>query len=64
MVELLLKRQDKKPCQLENQILKQEVHLGQDTIAQTPDLKQWLDIGLVRNGNMYNKIKHQWTILI
>jgi hypothetical protein len=21
-----------------------------------PDLKQWLDIGLVKNGDMYNKI--------
>ena len=56
MVELLLKRQDKKPCQLENQILKQEVHLGQDITAQIQDLKQWLDIGLVKNGNMYNKV--------
>ena len=56
MVELLLKKQDKKQCQLENQTLKQEVHLGQDTIAQIQDLKQWLDIGLVKNGDMYNKI--------
>ena len=44
------------PQLLENQILKQEVHLGQDITAQIPDLKQWLDIGLVKNGNMYNKV--------
>ena len=56
MVELLLKKQDKKLCQLENQTLKQDQHLGQDIIAQTQDPKQWLDTGLVKNGNMYNKI--------
>jgi hypothetical protein len=50
MVELLLKKQDKKQCQSENQIQKQDQHLEQDTIAPIPVLKLWQDIGLVRSG--------------
>ena len=49
------KKQDKKQCQLENQILNAEKHLEQD-IAVAPQVqKQWLDIGLVKNGNLYTK---------
>ncbi len=57
MVEHLLKKQDKKQCQLENQILKLEQHLEQDIVVTHQDLKQWLDIGLVKNGNLKTSTK-------
>ena len=56
MVELLLKKQDRKQCQLENQIQKQEQHLEQDTIALIQDLKQWQDTGLARSGKIINNL--------
>ena len=52
MVAHLLKKQDKKQCQLESQIQKQEKHLEQDTIATIQDLKQWQDTGLARSGKI------------
>ena len=38
------------------------MHLEQDTIAIIQDLKQWQDIGLVKSGNIYNKIT-KWKTL-
>ena len=58
MVAHLLKKQDKKQCQLENPIPKQEQHLELDIIAPIQVLKQWQGIGLVKSGNIYNKIKN------
>jgi hypothetical protein len=52
MVEQLLKKQDKKQCQLENLIQRLEVHLEQDITALALDQKQWQDIGLVKNGKI------------
>jgi len=52
MVAHLLKKQDKKQCQLESQIQKQEKHLEQDIIATIQDLKQWQDTGLARSGKI------------
>jgi len=57
MVEHLLKRQDKKQCQLDNQTQRLEKHLEQDIIVLIQDLKLWQDTGLVRSGNIYNRIK-------
>ena len=56
MVELLLKNQDKKQCQSENQILKQEKHLEQDIDVTIQDLKQWQDTGLVKSGKVNSLI--------
>ena len=53
---MVVPQQKEKPCVLENQILNEEKHLEQDTVVIIQDLKQWLDIGVVKNGKTPIKI--------